>query len=68
VLKAEVRGANNTLTRWSCEVFSTDGSFNNRLLVLSLLLLEPGADEGAATPLTAMEGLEFSFRPVATLA
>jgi hypothetical protein len=68
VLKTEVTGANNCMTRWSCEVVSADGGSCNRLLVLSLLLLEAGADAGAATPLTSVEGEEFMFRHVPAMA
>lgn len=62
ILKAEVITANNILTRWRMEVGSSYHGFNDRLCVLSFSLLEPGADPGAETMITQLNGETFEFR------
>ena len=68
ILNAEVITANNLLTRWKFEINSTYNGFNDRLTVLSFTLLEPGADPGAETPITQLNGEQFEFRNTPVIA
>lgn len=64
VVKAEVFGHRNIVTRWTMRVESHADGHCNRLIVEELLLYEGGADEGAVTPMTQLEGEMFVYAPV----
>lgn len=79
MLKCEVVTANNIVTRWVCEVGSSSDidsiqnphrhyGHNNRLTVVSLHLIEPGADpDTAAVLLSSLNGEVMEWRNLAVV-